>query len=147
MPIVQAIKELQTARFLSASKRGRVRVQRLSSTCSPEDPWRVNSFGGWQCCHVWIEGIVRKGIPIVDDEPHVLEAIRHEMHDLRDEYRVFITSGCDAGLDIIAENAADILMPEKDEIQAIAEARDRFPEVKAIAMSGGGQSDAAPIWS
>lgn len=91
---------------------------------------------------------MKKGILIVDDELHVLEAIKREMHDLRDEYQVFITSDCSTVFDIIAENdidvlVTDILMPEKDGIQIIAETVERFPRVKIITMSGGGKIDAA----
>lgn len=91
---------------------------------------------------------MKKGILIIDDEPHVLEAIKREMHELRDEYQIFITSDCSTVFDIIAENTVeilitDILMPEKDGIQLITETQERYPEIKIITMSGGGKIDAA----
>lgn len=91
---------------------------------------------------------MKKGILIIDDEPHVLEALMREMHDLRDAYRIFVTTDWHAVFDIIAKNPVDILitdilMPEKDGIQIIAETQERYPAVKIITMSGGGKIDAA----
>lgn len=91
---------------------------------------------------------MKKGILIIDDEPHVLDALKRELHDLRDAFQLFVTTDCRAVFDIIAENTidiliADILMPEKDGIQIIAETQERYPEIKIITMSGGGKIDAA----
>lgn len=80
---------------------------------------------------------------IIDDE----QGLRSTLCDmLEDEgYDVQSAADGDKGLDLLAEHdvdlvVTDILMPHKEGIETIAELRQKFPNVKIIAMSGGGRT-------
>lgn len=80
---------------------------------------------------------------IVDDDHLLLQALSRQLKSVPD-YEFFTASDQENILAIIAENAidilvTDILMPEKDGIQLLEEVQEQFPQLKLIAMSGGGR--------
>ena len=77
------------------------------------------------------------GVLVIDDEEDVRTAIREVL--ARAGYDVRTASDGEEALAAQRRQpAADIIMPEKDGIEAIREIRKEFPEVKIIAISGGG---------
>jgi CheY-like chemotaxis protein len=80
-------------------------------------------------------------ILIIDDEPQIRSMIRLILE--REGYSVAeATDGLD-GMRLLREKPADLvitdlIMPNKDGIGMIIEIQKEFPEVKIIAMSGGG---------
>ena len=82
-------------------------------------------------------------ILIIDDDVQILKMLRkmlelegHEVVDAADGNKG-LKLYRDAPTDIII---TDIIMPEKEGIETIIELRREFPEVKIIAMSGGGNA-------
>lgn len=82
-------------------------------------------------------------IMVIDDDPQIrdmltlmLEAAGHE---------VVIAEDGEIGMEMYREDPADlvitdIIMPEKSGTEAILELRREFPDLKVIAMSGGGRT-------
>jgi YesN/AraC family two-component response regulator len=82
-------------------------------------------------------------ILVIDDEEHIRTLIR-QMLELSG-YKVYEAPDGKVGLEIFREKQVDliitdILMPEKEGLETIMELRRSFPDVKIIAISGGGQS-------
>ena len=84
-------------------------------------------------------------ILIIDDDVQILKMLRktleHEGHEVID------AANGNKGLRLYREDPTDliitdIIMPEKEGIETIVELRREFPEVKIIAMSGGGHGEA-----
>ena len=80
-------------------------------------------------------------ILIIDDDDQIRRMLRKTLE--RDGYDVADAPNGKEGIRICRENPAalvitDLIMPEKDGIETIIELRKGFPEVKIIAMSGGG---------
>lgn len=80
-------------------------------------------------------------ILIIDDEPLVRSALRQMLE--RAGYEILDAPDGKTAMDLIQHESTDlvitdILMPEKDGIETIIEMRREFPEIKIIAMSGGG---------
>ena len=83
-----------------------------------------------------------KRILIIDDDEQLLKMLG-QMLD-RNGYEVVKASNGNVGLKLYRENPADIIitdivMPEKEGIGTIMELRRDFPNVKIIAISGGGR--------
>ena len=83
-------------------------------------------------------------ILVIDDEAPVRRILRQMLE--RDGYEVVEAPNGAIGLKLYDENPADliitdILMPEKEGIETIMELRKTAPEVKIIAISGGGRMD------
>ena len=81
-------------------------------------------------------------ILIIDDEEQI-RAVFREMLE-RSGYEVFEASNGEEGLMLQREQPADLIitdliMPEKEGLETIRELRQEFPEVKIIAVSGGGR--------
>jgi CheY-like chemotaxis protein len=81
-------------------------------------------------------------ILIIDDEEQV-RAVFREMLE-RSGYEVFEAANGKEGLRLQREKSADliitdIIMPEKEGLETIRELLRGFPEVKIIAVSGGGR--------
>jgi DNA-binding response OmpR family regulator len=81
-------------------------------------------------------------ILIIDDDAQVLEMLRHTLE--RQGYEVIGASNGKEGLRLYREKPADVIitdliMPEKEGIETIMELRRDFPQVKIIAISGGGR--------
>ena len=82
-------------------------------------------------------------ILIIEDEPQ----LRHMVEQLLTRAGHEVHSACDgrSGMDLYHEQLpdlviTDILMPEVDGLEIIRSLRREFPQVKIIAMSGGGET-------
>ena len=81
-------------------------------------------------------------ILIIDDDDQIRRVLRKTLE--RDGYDVADAPNGKEGIRLYRENPADlvitdIIMPEKEGIETIRELRRDFPEVKIIAISGGGR--------
>lgn len=80
-------------------------------------------------------------ILIIDDEPQIRSMLKLMLE--RDGYEVAEAPDGREGIKIHRQNPADLIitdliMPNKDGIGMIIELKKEFPDVKIIAMSGGG---------
>ncbi|MBW2338189.1 MAG: response regulator [Deltaproteobacteria bacterium] len=80
-------------------------------------------------------------ILIIDDEPQIRSMLKLMLE--RDGYEVVEASDGVEGISVYRQNPADLIitdliMPNKDGIGMIIDLKKEFPEVKIIAMSGGG---------
>jgi len=83
-------------------------------------------------------------ILIIDDDAQLLAMLRQTLK--RDGHEVVEASDGKEGLRRYRENPTDLIitdliMPEKEGIETIIEIRRDFPDVKIIAISGGGRVD------
>jgi DNA-binding response OmpR family regulator len=81
-------------------------------------------------------------ILIIDDDDQIRRVLRKTLE--RDGYDVVDAPNGKEGIKLFRENPADLvitdlIMPEKEGIETIRELRRDFPEVKIIAISGGGR--------
>jgi DNA-binding response OmpR family regulator len=81
-------------------------------------------------------------ILIIDDDEQVLDMLYESL--TREGYDVLRASNGEQGLRLYRQEPVDliitdIIMPEKEGIETIIELRKDFPDVKIIAMSGGGR--------
>ena len=81
-------------------------------------------------------------ILIIDDDEQVLDMLYESL--TREGYDVLRASNGEQGLRLYRQEPVDliitdIIMPEKEGIETIIELRQDFPDVKIIAMSGGGR--------
>ena len=79
----------------------------------------------------------------IDDDDQLRGMLRQTLEGV--EYEVKDAPNGKEGLRLFRENPADLvitdlIMPEKEGIETIKELRQEYPEVKIIAMSGGGRS-------
>ena len=80
-------------------------------------------------------------ILVIDDDDLVLDMLFQSL--TREGYDVLIASNGEEGLRLYREEPVDLIitdliMPEKEGIETIIELRQDFPDVKIIAISGGG---------
>ncbi|MDY6904237.1 MAG: response regulator [Thermodesulfobacteriota bacterium] len=83
-------------------------------------------------------------ILIIDDEDQIRMMLRHWFEN--EGYTVTVAANGEEGLERQRENPADLIitdliMPEKEGIETIIELKDANPNIKIIAMSGGGRSN------
>ena len=83
-------------------------------------------------------------ILIIDDDEQLLAMLRQTLE--REGYEVMEASDGNEGLRRYRENPTDLIitdliMPEKEGMETIMELRRDFPDVKIIAISGGGRVD------
>ena len=81
-------------------------------------------------------------ILIIDDDAQILKMLRQILE--REKYHVTEASNGKEGVRLYRENPADlvitdIIMPEKEGIEIIIELKRDYPNVKIIAISGGGR--------
>jgi DNA-binding NtrC family response regulator len=81
-------------------------------------------------------------ILIIDDDAAILDVCQHML--TREGYRVVGAQDGDRGIEICHEEPieiviTDILMPQKEGLETILELKEAFPNLKMIAMSGGGR--------
>jgi len=84
-------------------------------------------------------------ILVIDDDVQIREMLTQFFE--RFGYEVMAAQDGNVGLKAHAAHPADliitdIIMPEKEGIETIGEFRKRYPEVKIVAMSGGGKIEA-----
>jgi len=82
-------------------------------------------------------------ILVIDDELFMLDFVRKILESA--QHKVLVATSADTGLDAYRANKpdlviTDLIMPEKDGLEAIQEMRKENPEVRIIAISGGGRS-------
>ncbi len=83
-------------------------------------------------------------ILIIDDDTKILEMLRQTLE--REGHEVVGALDGKEGLRLYRENPTDLIitdliMPEKEGIETIMELYNDFPDVKIIAISGGGRLD------
>jgi CheY-like chemotaxis protein len=81
-------------------------------------------------------------ILIIDDDDQFRTMLRHLLE--RNGYEVTEASGGKEGIKLYRESPADLIitdliMPDKDGIETIQELKKDFPDIKIIAISGGGR--------
>ena len=81
-------------------------------------------------------------ILVIDDDVHVLDMLYESL--TCEGYDVLRASNGEKGLKIFRREPVDLIitdlfMPEKEGIETIIELRQDFPDVKIIAISGGGR--------
>jgi DNA-binding response OmpR family regulator len=84
-------------------------------------------------------------ILIIDDEPSILLMIKKMLEKAGHEVDMALNGK--EGMQIFEKNQADLLitdiiMPEKEGLETIVEMRKKFPDLKIIAISGGGRISA-----
>ena len=83
-------------------------------------------------------------ILVIDDDVQILRMLRHILED--PEYEVVGAPNGRVAMRLQRENPVDlvitdIIMPEMEGIEVIIELRKQYPDVKIIAMSGGGRME------
>ena len=81
-------------------------------------------------------------ILVFDDEPSILHMIKKMLE--KEGHEVDIAINGREGMELFEKNKpdlliTDILMPEKEGLETIIELRRKYPELKIIAISGGGR--------
>ena len=84
-------------------------------------------------------------ILIIDDEPHILLMLKKMLE--KAGYEIDLASNGNEGLKLFEDSPSDlvitdIIMPEKEGLETIREMKRMRPELKIIAMSGGGKISA-----
>ena len=84
-------------------------------------------------------------ILVIDDDPIILESFKQLLEE--EEHSVVTASNGQKGIDIFRNDQADLvltdmIMPVKDGIKTIMELEKEFPDIKIIAISGGGVIEA-----
>jgi YesN/AraC family two-component response regulator len=84
-------------------------------------------------------------ILVIDDDPIILEGFKQLLEE--EEHSVVTASNGQKGIDIFRNDQADLvltdmIMPVKDGIKTIMELEKEFPDIKIIAISGGGVIEA-----
>lgn len=86
-----------------------------------------------------------KKILVIDDEPYILMMLKKMME--RAGYEVDLSTNGIEGLENFKKNTpdlviSDIIMPEKEGLGTIREMKQLSPDLKIIAVSGGGRASA-----
>ena len=81
-------------------------------------------------------------ILIIDDEPYILLMLKKMLE--RAGYEIDLASNGREGMAVFEQDSADlvitdIIMPDKEGLELILEMKKKRPELKIIAMSGGGR--------
>jgi YesN/AraC family two-component response regulator len=81
-------------------------------------------------------------ILVIDDEEMILETVRQILE--KDAHEVSLAGNGREGMQYLSANdtdivITDIIMPEKEGLETILEIKTRYPDIKIIAMSGGGR--------
>jgi DNA-binding response OmpR family regulator len=85
-------------------------------------------------------------ILVIDDDEQLRKVLRQSLE--REGYEVLDAPDGNKGMKLYREHGADLIitdliMPDKEGLETINEARRNFPQVKIIAISGGGSGSAA----
>jgi len=83
-------------------------------------------------------------IIVIDDEPSILLMLKKMLE--RAGHEVDLALNGKDGMDLYEMNKpdlviTDIIMPEKEGLETILQLRKKYPEIKIIAISGGGRFD------
>ena len=87
-------------------------------------------------------------ILVIDDEEPVRTVLRQMLE--KEGYRVEEAPNGAVGMKLLGDHPTDLIitdlfMPEKEGIETMIEVRKHFPQVKIIAMSGGGRAGALDL--
>ena len=79
---------------------------------------------------------------IIDDEPYILLMLKKMLE--KEGYEVDLASNGKDGMELFEKEAADlvitdIIMPDKEGLEIILEMKKQRPDLKIIAISGGGR--------
>lgn len=79
---------------------------------------------------------------IIDDEPYILLMLKKMLE--KAGYEVDLASNGEQGMELFEKNSADlvitdIIMPDKEGLEIILEMKKKRPDLKIIAISGGGR--------
>jgi len=85
---------------------------------------------------------------LIDDDTQFRSMLKQLLE--RNGYEVIEASDGQAGIDLFRKSnidlvISDLIMPEKEGLETIQELKEEFPDVKIIAISGGGRSNPASI--
>ncbi|HDJ33104.1 MAG TPA: response regulator [Bacteroidetes bacterium] len=85
-------------------------------------------------------------ILVIDDEPYILLMIKKMLEQAG--HGVDLASNGKEGLELLLARPfdlliTDIVMPEKEGLETIREVRKKYPDLKIIAISGGGRLDSS----
>jgi DNA-binding response OmpR family regulator len=83
---------------------------------------------------------------VIDDDEQVRTTLAEILR--RSGYAVLLASDGDMGLDVVERATpqivvTDIVMPNREGIETIREIRRRFPEIRVLAISGGGSKSSS----
>jgi DNA-binding response OmpR family regulator len=83
---------------------------------------------------------------VIDDDEQVRATLAEILR--RSGYAVVMASDGDMGLEVVEQSnpaivITDIVMPNREGIETIREIRSRFPEVRILAISGGGSKSSS----
>ena len=83
-------------------------------------------------------------ILVIDDDDQILRML-HQVLEMEGHETTLASNG-NKGLKILKETGADliitdIIMPDKEGLETISELKENYPDLKIIAMSGGGTID------
>jgi len=81
-------------------------------------------------------------ILIIDDDVQIRTILRELLGD--EGHEVIEASDGIEGIRLYREKSADLVMPKKDGLETIMDLKIEFPEVKIIAISGGGRFEPEP---
>lgn len=89
-------------------------------------------------------------ILVVDDHVLIRDALRGVLKELKDDADVLEASDCRQAMALIAEHAEDLGLilldlglPDRDGFSALAEVRERYPDISVVVLSG--QQDRASV--
>lgn len=87
---------------------------------------------------------MKKTVLIIDDDPYFVEMLSEMLE--KEDFQVFTAPDGIQGTALFKDNAGqidlvltDIIMPDKEGIETIIDLKKTHPDVKIIAMSGGGR--------
>ncbi len=82
-----------------------------------------------------------QGVLFVDDDPSLLEALRHRLRHRRDEWNMHFADSGRYALDILGRESVDIIvtdmsMPEMDGATLLWDVRAKYPSITRLVLSG-----------
>ena len=81
-------------------------------------------------------------ILVVDDHTLIREAMRGVLKELKEDATVFEATNCRQAMELVAEHGdlglilLDLNLPDRDGFSALAELRERYPEISVVVLSG-----------
>src|ERR1700690_3600413 len=84
----------------------------------------------------------------VDDEPQILEGLRHRLHRQRKQWEMLFAESGKAALKILAHEPVDVIitdmrMPQMDGATLLTKVKELYPRVVRIVLSGHAELETA----